>query len=242
MNQVVSFSGGKDSTAMALMMLERGEKIHSVVAFDTGWEFPQMYDHWRQFEEYTGLKITVLRPKKSFDHWMLHQKVVSRNGENKGTVHRVGNGWPSPMRRWCTRVKVGAINKYLDAIKNPVSSVGIAADEAKRVKENSKYPCRYPLIEWDIDEPAAFDICKKHGFKWGGLYNIFRRVSCYCCPLQRIGELKKIREHFPELWFKMLELDSEITDNVGFLGYKSVHDLDSRFAEEDRQLKFDCIS
>jgi rubrerythrin len=33
---------------MLLMMLERGESIHSVVWFDTGWEFPQMQDDFRK--------------------------------------------------------------------------------------------------------------------------------------------------------------------------------------------------
>lgn len=44
-SNIVSLSGGKDSTAMLLMMLERGEDIHSVVFFDTGWEFPEMHEH-----------------------------------------------------------------------------------------------------------------------------------------------------------------------------------------------------
>ena len=82
MNNVVSFSGGKDSTAMALLMLEKGVPIHSVVAFDTGWEFPQMYEHWDQFERYTGLKITVLRSNKPFTHWMLEREVIGRIGDN----------------------------------------------------------------------------------------------------------------------------------------------------------------
>ena len=158
---------------------------------------------------------------------------------NKGVVHRVGNGWPSPMRRWCTRQKVDGINRYLRDVQNPISCVGVAADEAHRVKKNSKYPCRYPLIEWDIDEPSALAICKAHGFHWGGLYDIFKRVSCFCCPLQRVGELKKLRKHFPELWGKMLEWDGMIDENRGFKDYDTVHDLEARFAEDDRQLSFD---
>ncbi len=35
MNNVISFSGGKDSTAMLHLMLDRGESIHSVLFFDT---------------------------------------------------------------------------------------------------------------------------------------------------------------------------------------------------------------
>jgi 3'-phosphoadenosine 5'-phosphosulfate sulfotransferase (PAPS reductase)/FAD synthetase len=234
---VISFSGGKDSTAMALLMLEKGEPTHSIVAFDTGWEFPQMYEHWDKFERHTGLKITVLKPERPFTYWMFEREVVARKGERKGGVHRIGNGWPSPMRRWCTRQKVEEINKYLRNIENPISCVGIAADEAHRVKDNSKYPCRYPLIEWDIDEPRALEICQHHGFDWGGLYGFFKRVSCFCCPLQRKGELKKVRKHFPELWAKMLEWDKSVPGhNRGFKDYDTVHDLEAQFAEDDRRL------
>ena len=42
---VVSFSGGKDSTAMLLRMIELKEHIDEVVFCDTYKEFPQMYEH-----------------------------------------------------------------------------------------------------------------------------------------------------------------------------------------------------
>ena len=42
---VVSFSGGKDSTAMLLHMPELGMPIDEVVTVDTGMEFPAMYRH-----------------------------------------------------------------------------------------------------------------------------------------------------------------------------------------------------
>lgn len=243
MNNVISFSGGKDSTAMALLMLEKSVPIHSVVAFDTGWEFPAMHDHWREFEQKTGLKIVKLEARKSFDYWLSEHKVISRTLATKGEVTRVGNGWPSSMRRWCTREKVDTIRKYLKTVESPVSCIGFAADEEHRVygkKMNSSiHEYRYPLIEWGIDETEALAICKRYGFEWGGLYGHFRRVSCFCCPLQRLGELRILRHHFPLEWQTMLDMDSRIPENVGFRGYASVHDLDARFADEDRQLGFD---
>ena len=49
---VVSLSGGKDSTAMLLILLERGEPVADVVFFDTGWEFPEMYEHLAKLETF----------------------------------------------------------------------------------------------------------------------------------------------------------------------------------------------
>ncbi len=195
-----------------------------------------MYEHWDKFERYTGLKIEVIKPRRPFTYWMFEREVVARKGPHKGKVHRIGNGWPSPMRRWCTRQKVDGINKYLGSVSEPVSCIGIAADEAHRIKDNSRYPCRYPLVEWDVDEKAALELCLKHGFDWGGLHGIFKRVSCYCCPLQRIGELRKVRKLFPELWQQMLEWDHAVPGhNCGFKNYDTVHDFEKRFAEEDRE-------
>lgn len=58
---IVSFSGGKDSTAILLMMLGRGIKVDRIVNVDTTKEFPQMYDHIRRarFEmEASQIEIT----------------------------------------------------------------------------------------------------------------------------------------------------------------------------------------
>ncbi|MDE5946451.1 MAG: phosphoadenosine phosphosulfate reductase family protein [Oscillospiraceae bacterium] len=41
---VCSFSGGKDSTAMLLKMLEMKMPVDVVLFCDTGLEFPQLYD------------------------------------------------------------------------------------------------------------------------------------------------------------------------------------------------------
>jgi 3'-phosphoadenosine 5'-phosphosulfate sulfotransferase (PAPS reductase)/FAD synthetase len=234
MNNIISFSGGKDSTAMVLEMLERGENIHSVVAFDTGWEFPQMLEHWEEFERYTGLEIVKLYPKHDFTHSLFTREIKKRDGTT-----RKGNDWPTPIRRWCTREKLDSIDKYMRQFEKPVSCIGFAADEQKRAAGQTvnakKYRVRFPLIEWDIDEAQALQICKRHGFTYGGLYEHFDRVSCFCCPLQRIGELRSLRKYFPEQWNQMLEWEKGAEHTHGFRGYDSVHDLERRFAEEDKQ-------
>ena len=42
---VVSLSGGKDSTAMLLRMVEEGWPVDHIIFCDTGLEFPEIYDH-----------------------------------------------------------------------------------------------------------------------------------------------------------------------------------------------------
>ena len=60
---VVSLSGGKDSTAMLLRMLEEGMPVDIILFCDTGMEFPGLYNHIDQLEKYIG------RPAKHIRSW-----------------------------------------------------------------------------------------------------------------------------------------------------------------------------
>jgi len=232
---IVSLSGGKDSTAMLLMMLERNEPLHSVVYCDMGeWEFPEMRTHIEKVQSILAVPFVRVYPKYDLTY-MLIKKPVKRNGN----VYRYGNNWPSALRRWCTREKVAAITRHIKKISCDYTvCIGYAYDEQKRIKPNVKGKIRYPLIEYGVTENEALKYCYKNGLDYDGLYKVFNRLSCFCCPLQRISELRKLRKSRPSLWRKMLEWDSKVDTRfgVGFKGYKTVHDIDKRFAEEERQL------
>ena len=60
MKHIVQLSGGKDSTAMLLMMLERNMPVDEIIFCDTGMEFPELYQHLEAVEAYmhrTALNI-----------------------------------------------------------------------------------------------------------------------------------------------------------------------------------------
>lgn len=207
----VSLSGGKDSTAMLLLMVERGLPIHAVLTADTGMEFPEMYEHLQKLNDYLfaerGLHLTWLRHPKGFE-WLMFEEKKQRSAsiENRQRlgVSLYGNGWPGPRVRWYTgQLKTHLIHKEINRLKGQykaVSYVGIAADEPKRIKNE-----RYPLADWGITEKEALQICYDRGYDFGGLYQIYHRCSCWCCPLQGIGELRKLRQHHPELWERLQE-------------------------------------
>lgn len=52
MKHIVSFSGGKDSTAMLLRMLEENMPIDKIIFVDTGKDFPDMLEHIKQVQNY----------------------------------------------------------------------------------------------------------------------------------------------------------------------------------------------
>ena len=232
MKYIVSFSGGKDSTAMLLRLLEEGRPVDDIVFCDTTAEFPQMYEHIAQVEKYIGRKITILRPEHDFEYMMLEYE--KKSGKK-------GYGWPNGRTRWCTGYfKKHRVNRYLRGIGDQVAQyLGIAADEANRTKHNNDgRTVLYPLIEWGMTEADCLQYCYDRGFTWGGLYKKFHRLSCYLCPFKSLNELRIIRRDFPELWKHMMELDEKCIKNDGysFRPNCSIADLDARFEREEREL------
>ena len=221
---IVSFSGGKDSTAMLLRMVEENYPIDEIIFCDTGMEFEGLYRHIAAVEKNTGVSITYLKAPESFEHdfWFYTPK-----RKNPKLAEYQGMSWPGPRARWCTgRLKTRIVDKHIRQYAGKyevIQYIGIAADEAQRVKEGK----RYPLIEWNMTEADCLQYCYERGYDWGGLYEIFKRVSCWCCPLQSLPELRKLREHFPELWVKLREMDD--TTWRTFKEGWSVRDLEVRF-------------
>lgn len=232
MSNIVSLSGGKDSTAMLHLMLERGEDIKAVVWCDMGdWEFPEMEAHIAQVERNTGIVVTRVSPRTplstiAFDREYIHEfpKGVWRTDR--------GYGWPAPQKRWCTAEKRSALQKAARRIGGGVQCIGLAIDETGRKRHPDK---RYPLDEYGYTEADCLAYCKRLGYDWGGLYDIYKRVSCWCCPLQSISALRMLRRYRPALWARLLEMDKRNPPhNLGFKN-TTVAVFERRFAAEDRQ-------
>ena len=207
-----------------------------------------MYEHLQKVDDHLyrerGIHITTLRHPKGFEYLMFEEpkkKASCLANRAKMGIPPYGNGWPGIRVRWCTgQLKTHLITKEVNRLKGEyqaVNYIGIAADEAWRCKNE-----RYPLVEWGITEPQALQICYDRGFDFGGLYRIYNRASCWACPFQRIGELRKLRKHHPELWQRLIEMDDRARAQFGsgplgqFRSNYSVRDLEERFAAEDAQI------
>lgn len=206
MKHIVSFSGGKDSTAMLLKMLEDGWYIDEIIFADTGKDFPDMIEHIEKVKKYIkekyNMEIITLKANKSFDYYMFDH--VKTKGKNKG---KKGYGWVTMRCRWCTsNLKNKVIDDYLKKYKNEgyTEYIGIAYDEPKRIKDK-----RYPLVEYEMTEADCLQYCYDKGFDWNGLYEHFDRVSCWCCPLKNLKELKILYTYYPKLWQELKEMDEK---------------------------------
>lgn len=212
---------------MLLKMKEVGMKIDIIIWCDTGLEFPAMYKHINEVERFIGIPITRLKAEKTFEYWFLEHEPKRKNPELFGLK---GYSWGGPKNRWCTRaLKTTVINRYLSDLNKKfdvVHYIGIAADERNRIRDK-----RYPLVDWGMTEADCLKYCYDKGFNFGGLYEIFHRVSCWCCPLQSLAELRNLRKHFPELWQQLQEWQLKTWRK--FRADFSVQELEIRFQLEE---------
>jgi len=187
---IVSSSFGKDSTAMIHLMLENDIRIDEVMYFDTGWDFPQMEAHIARVEENTGIKVVRLRYYREFD------ELLSRWG------------WPDKSGGWCAGRKASTCDKFFRGVKGSVEFIGFTTDELHRCNRlKKKWPVRFPLVEYGFSEKDALNYCLSLGYDWGGLYDIFSRVSCFCCPKAGQKRIDKLKYHFPDLHKQYLKMD-----------------------------------
>lgn len=185
-SHLVALSGGKDSTAMALLLAEREPRPYKYVCTPTGDEFPDMLAHWAMLERRLGAEILRLQ-HTSLDDLVERQHAI-----------------PNWRQRWCTRMlKLEPYEKVLVALAQlgPVTSyVGLRADEPERPgglwSEIPGVTHRKPLREWGMDEAAVWKALDERGIC------IPKRTDCRKCFFQTLGEWYDFWRRDPEGWAK----------------------------------------
>jgi len=117
MKHIVSFSGGKDSTLMLLLMLEKGMPIDDIIFADTGMEFQELYDYVERIEGVIGRKVTRLKSDKTWDDVFFHKR---GSGKNIGQIV----AFPPVGKCEVARdTKMRAIRKYYRSIGGGTPSI-----------------------------------------------------------------------------------------------------------------------
>lgn len=87
MKNILSFSGGKDSTAMLLMAIDKNVSVDEIVVFDTGWEYPEMYEHWERIFKLCAELETPEPAEDEVTFWRevfeIHRKVTGTSTKPK---------------------------------------------------------------------------------------------------------------------------------------------------------------
>ena len=201
MKTCLNFSGGKDSTAMLLRLIEIGERPDKVVFADTLMEYPEMYEFIDRVERHINQKIIRTKPNHTFLEWFFGEIT---KGKLKGRIR----GFPYVVIPcWYQReAKVIPLEKEN---KGYTRLIGFCRGEEKRILKDDNF--RYPLMEWRWDERKCLDYCKEKGML-NPLYSKFKRLGCWCCPKQRRSELMILKRDYPALWRILRQLE-EISPN-----------------------------
>lgn len=191
---IVSLSGGKDSTALAIFLRDKIPQLEYVFC-DTHHELPETYEYLERLEAFLERKIVRLNAQRGFDHWLdIYNGVL-----------------PSAQARWCTRkLKIEPFEAYVgdDQVWN---YIGIRADERRNGYISTKpnitpvYPFKdYGLVLSDIER-----ILEDSGIGLPGYYEWRQRSGCYFCFFQRTGEWIGLKERHPDLFEKAKKYESE---------------------------------
>lgn len=228
---IVSFSGGKDSTALLIQMLERKMQVDRIVFADTLYEFPDLYEYINTVNDYIkkygDYEIEILKPTRRIEDEVFEK--ITR-GPRKGEIR----GFPLVAFGcyWSRDVKQKPLN---EVCKGNIRYIGIALDEKeRRIKDWEEQGFRYPLIDWGWTEADCLQYLKDINLQ-NPLYDKFDRLGCYWCPKQSIKSLKVLYREYPVLWKKVLDLDRKIKSvhpDRQFKPGRDLWELDRRFKKE----------
>lgn len=177
---VVGLSGGKDSTALALWLVENEPREYEFICNMTGNELPAMVAHWARLEVLLGQPI----------------KPVTHTADLIELCESM-NALPNFRMRWCTRIlKIEPTIAYMNSLpEGSTLYVGLRADEEMRrgiYGEDMKI--RFPLRERHFDEVDVWRFLERRGV------SIPKRTDCALCPYQRLGEWFELWRDHPDEW------------------------------------------
>lgn len=218
---VVSFSGGKDSTTMLLMLLESGAPVDQVVFADTTLEYPGMLDYIYMIQDHIKRKIIITKPSCTFDSWCLG---TLKRGKRKGRIR----GLP-PVLYPCYWNREAILKPTLPYTRGNYVYIGITSDESHRAKPKPYFTATYPLVLNNISSDFCLSYLSDRALL-NPLYNHMNRTGCWLCPKQSISSLRYLFFNYPLLWTQ-LKLYTSVS--FEFSPCLSLDDLEKRFILEN---------
>lgn len=195
---ILSLSGGKDSSALAVFMKDKVPEMEYVFC-DTGDELQETYDYLDKLEFYLGKKIARINSDRPFKYYLeLYNGVL-----------------PDARTRWCTRMlKLKPFEHYIG--DDPVISyVGIRADEPYRtgyVSTKGNIRPVFPFVEHNIRKADVFKILEDAGLGLPSYYQWRSRSGCFFCFFQKRIEWVELLERHPDLFKKAMSYEKAEPD------------------------------
>lgn len=257
---VLSFSGGKDSTALGVYLLQNYPELAKrleIVFCDTGVELPETYDYIRRFETLLGVEVTRINALEMLG-------IEEKRGRTPFDVileEYYGHYLPGPQMRWCTRaLKIKPFEAYIGN-ERAYSYIGIRAEERRSGYQGSEHPAAQP-VGTEGGKPVVFserqNILPVYPFKEDGLiledihelleesglglpdyYEWRSRSGCYFCFYQQVGEWQGLKERHPDLFEQAKGYEKDDGERrytwVQGRSLEDIEKMEKRYAVSDKE-------
>ncbi len=265
MNHVISWSGGKDSTATVILfkqheneLIREGDKVYVIFAevmFDAKkgisghnpgiikfiYEKAEIFRSW-------GYEVNILhatgKRKDYLDFFYHKMKRCYVHPQHEGLVY----GFPASGTCGVKRdLKLQPIEDFKKKIEH-IDYVGIAADEKSRLESLYKKENTISLLDrYGYTEQDAKALCEQYDML-SPQYLLGdgkqKRDGCWFCPNAKLCEHKAIKEANPAAWKKYVSLEN--TENLCYSKWnmysdETLHQRDEMLTKGFYQLKFDFV-
>lgn len=178
------------------------------VMFDRGisGERPEQMEFIRQsaarFKSW-GYPVEIIHSDRTYMDVFMH---VREWGGHVG----MRTGFPLPgaceINRDC---KLRAMRQFWRENKGAdiLQYIGIAADEPARLKRLPANAISL-LNQYGYTQADAYQLCSEYDLL-SPCYRYAKRGGCWFCPNARKNELLSLRRDYPDLWYRLLELEKE---------------------------------
>jgi len=213
---IVSYGGGTNSTALLVGLHERGERVDAISFSDTGDEKPHTYS---AIEEVSRWCVSVGFPAVEIireEYWLPQQvKDGSLSGEclRLGTLPAKAFGFGTCSLKWKIEPGQRWLRRWCDtngvSLEDVVRLVGFDAGEPERVERAQRLaetknvlPRQlYPLYDWGWGRDECVAAIARAGLKAVG------KSACFMCPSSKKWELIDLRDNYPDLMARALEIE-----------------------------------
>ena len=190
-NLAVAFSSGKDSLVVLHLALNVNPEV-TVMFNNTTVNFPESINFVKDLQQEWGFDLHVTRHKTPF------LKAVKEKG------------WASHEDRWCCRpYKDRPAFRFLEENGFDAEITGTTRTES--IYRRSLTPFRLPkknhlqIIRvnpiYDWNQWEVWRYIKENELPYNPLYDMkYRRIGCWCCPLNGPTHYRRLRKTHPKLY------------------------------------------
>ena len=200
----VHFSCGAASAVSLLLAVESG-KFHDAWYADTGGEHADNARFFRDIEQYSSVKINIVKSDKyisPFDVWSKKRFIAGAFGAT----------CPSELKKLPLK----------HVMTLDVTHVfGFTSEEATRFenrqKDNQPIKIASLLIERNFSKNDCYQYLMARNIKLPKMYELgFNNANCIGCPKGGKGYWNHIRKHFPNQFNKVAELQQDLGEGSYF--------------------------